>query len=96
MKDTSHNFPIKLHVLLDMEDPAIVSWTENGKSFRVHDMHKFRDISLPKYYRHSKMTSFQRQLNLYGFQKINHGEEVGAYFHPLFVRGKRELVKDIK
>ena len=36
--------------------------------------------------------SFQRQLNLYGFGRIREGEDKGAYFHELFLKGKQHLV----
>jgi hypothetical protein len=42
------------------------------------------------------MASFQRQLNLYGFRRIPKGADVGAYYHPKFQKGKRELVSEIK
>ena len=42
------------------------------------------------------MTSFQRQLNLYGFRRVLKGDDEGAYFHPKFQRGKKELIPDIQ
>jgi len=51
---------------------------------------------LPRHFRHSKLTSFQRQLNLYGFQRIVKGTEAGRYQHPLFERGRPELLSGIK
>jgi HSF-type DNA-binding len=44
----------------------------------------------------AKLTSFQRQLNLYGFRRISKGDDHGAYFHPSFQRGREDLVKNIK
>jgi len=43
---------------------------------------------LPKYFRHSKITSLQRQLNLYGFVHITKGSLAGSYEHPEFARGE--------
>jgi hypothetical protein len=42
------------------------------------------------------MTSFQRQLNLYGFRRVTKGEDVGAYYHPKFQKGRRDLISEIK
>jgi hypothetical protein len=64
--------------------------------FRVFDPDRFADDILPRYYRHNKLASFMRQLNFYGFKKVNQGDDLGAYYHPLFIRGARELLKDIK
>lgn len=42
------------------------------------------------------MTSFQRQLNLYGFRRLTKGDDQGAYFHPKFQRGRKDLLNDIR
>lgn len=47
----------------------LVSWS-NGDSFVIVDVEKFSQTVLPKYFKHSKFTSFVRQLNFYGFRKI--------------------------
>ena len=44
----------------------------------------------------TKLTSFQRQLNLYGFRRITKGDDHGAYFHPNFQRGRKDLVANIR
>lgn len=38
------------------------------------------------------MTSYQRQLSLYGFVRITSGKDRGAYYHELFLRGRPDLL----
>lgn len=86
MKEASHTFITQLHKLLENEDASVVTWNEKENGFHILDVEKFETIILPQYYRHSKLTSFQRQLNLYGFKKMHHGVDFGAYIHPKFTR----------
>uniref|UniRef100_A0A7S4K4X2 HSF-type DNA-binding domain-containing protein n=1 Tax=Odontella aurita TaxID=265563 RepID=A0A7S4K4X2_9STRA len=51
---------------------------------------------MPKYFRMSSLSSFQRQINLYNFKRITEGVDKGAYYHELFLRGKGELTKNLK
>jgi HSF-type DNA-binding len=55
----------------------------------------FRDI-LPHYFRMSTFSSFQRQLNLYDFQRIGEGPEKGAYWHELFLKHQPMLSTGMK
>ena len=47
------------------------------------------------FFAQSKLTSFQRQLSLYGFARLTQGKDQGAYFHELFLRGRPDLIHDI-
>lgn len=93
---TATAFPVRLFTMLENEDAAIIDWTSDGRAFKVIDLNRFREEILPKYYRHSKITSFQRQLNLYGFLRIHKGDDTGAYAHPMFLKGRKDMVRDIK
>ena len=87
-------FPFKVHKMLDEADPDIVTWLPHGRAFRVNDTESFVETVLPEYgFKQSKITSFYRQLNLYGFSRIIKGRDAGGYFHECFRRGKPALIK---
>jgi len=90
-------FPMKLHEMLDaVEDEGLssfVSWLPHGRALKVHDEDGFVALVLPQYFKQGKMASFRRQLNLYGFRRINSGSDSEAYFHELFLRGKPFLAE---
>jgi hypothetical protein len=75
-------FPIKLHIMLSRakteEFDHIVSWQPHGRCFKVHEPKKFITSITPRWFKQSKLTSFQRQLNLYGFYRLTTGPDRGA------------------
>lgn len=90
-------FPEKLHRMLkEVEEDAtiskkIVSWFPHGRAFAIHNQTAFVADIMPKYFQQSRMSSFQRQLNLYGFTRITSGPDVGGYYHELFLKGRPNL-----
>lgn len=85
-------FPEKLHeVLSDDKYSDIISWQPHGRCFLLHKPQEFLQSIMHKHFRQSKLTSFQRQLNLYGFCRITTGPDKGSYYHELFLRGKPSL-----
>jgi len=93
---SSSTFPRRVAEILASEDANIISWNADGKSFRIHDVNAFCSDILPRYFRHCKLASFQRQLNLYGFQKVHVGPLGGAYHHPLFQRDNLSAIDMMK
>jgi HSF-type DNA-binding len=45
-----------------------------------------------RYFHQSKLTSFQRQLNLYNFTRLTRGPDKGSYYHEYFLRGRPSLI----
>jgi HSF-type DNA-binding len=85
-------FPVILHAVLDAVErdgfSEVFSWQPHGRCFIIHRPKTFVSGIMQKYFKQTKMTSFQRQLNLYGFQRLTRGEDKGGYYHELFLRGK--------
>ena len=100
-KGRTGTFPQKLHLMLsDLENEEggrdIASWLPHGRAFAIHKPKEFVKSVMPKYFRMSRFSSFQRQLNLYEFQRITEGPDKGAYFHELFLHGRPMLCTQIK
>ena len=91
-------FPQKLHNILDQGLHAeIISWAPHGRCLLFHKPKLFVETVLPKYFDTTKMTSFTRQLNLYGFVRLlSNGIDKGGYYHEKFLRSKSKLCKLIK
>jgi hypothetical protein len=94
-------FPQKLHQMLsDLEKEEggkdIASFLPHWRAFSIHNPKEFVEKIMPKYFRMSRFSSFQRQLNLYEFQRITDGPDKGAYFHELFLHGRPMLCTQIK
>jgi hypothetical protein len=91
------NFPAKLHAILrNPKYQDIVSWLPHGRSFRILRLQEFEERILPKYFRHGRYPSFTRQLNGWGFHRVNEGPEYNSHYHELFVRGRPDLALQMK
>ncbi|CAN8245994.1 unnamed protein product [Cochlearia groenlandica] len=77
----------------DSASDSIVSWTNNYKSFLVKNQAEFSRDLLPRFFKHQNFSSFIRQLNTYGFRKVD--PEKWEFANDDFVRGKPYLMKNI-
>jgi len=82
-----------------LEDPNtddIIAWSPKGDTFIVYKPADFSGLVLPQFFKHSNFQSFIRQLNLYGFHKLKQAPNWNEFSHPLFKRGHKHLLRDIK
>ena len=99
-KKNKRCFPVLLHDALDNIDKDgqgdIIGWQPHGRCFSIRWVQLFEEVIMPKYFNQAKLSSFQRQLNLYGFKRITQGVDRGSYYHEAFLRGKPDLARIIK
>ena len=43
----------------------VISWSDDGKHFTVHDVNRFTTDVMPQHFSHTNFSSFVRQLNSY-------------------------------
>lgn len=99
----------RLHALLTYADKQgksdIVSWTADGKKFRIHDPSSFMNTLFPMYFDSLTYGSFENKLRRWGFlrspahhQKMEKGTQLknATYSHPHFVKGKQPSLVWVK
>jgi len=88
-------FVVKTWILVTKEEyQSFVSWSETGDSFIIWNPTEFANV-LPKYFKHSNLTSFIRQLNTYGFHKVEKAKHM-EFKNELFKKGQIQLLAQIK
>jgi hypothetical protein len=80
-------FLVKLWQMLETESNfPYISWNPTGDSFEVKSQKEMAKTVLPLHFRHSNFSSFQRQLNYFGFRKVGRGDQGCLYAHDMFRR----------
>ncbi|KAJ2719296.1 Flocculation suppression protein [Coemansia sp. Benny D115] len=105
IQKTHAAFVSKLYAMVsDAGTDALISWTADGDCFKVTDPMDFSREVLPVYFKHGNWQSFVRQLNMYGFHKINDlayggifgDTQLWMFKHPFFQRDELRLLQKIK
>ncbi|KAJ2462815.1 Flocculation suppression protein, partial [Coemansia sp. RSA 2322] len=105
IQKTHAAFVSKLYAMVaDASTDKLISWTTDGDCFKVTDPMEFARDVLPSYFKHGNWQSFVRQLNMYGFHKVNDlayggifgDTQLWMFKHPFFQRGELGKLQRIK
>lgn len=97
-------FVLKLwNMLNDSRNHEYIQWVPDGQSFQVLGREPFEKFVLPRYFKHSNFSSFVRQLNMYGWHKVQDvtsgamqsNDEIWQFKSPNFIRGREDLLDNI-
>ncbi|GMH63384.1 hypothetical protein TrRE_jg422 [Triparma retinervis] len=81
-------FIVKLYAMMtDPSNSPHCSFSPSGLDVCVHDIQGFGAAVLSKYFKTSNYSSFVRQLNMYGFEKIRADPKDGTWRNEAFRRG---------
>lgn len=99
----------KTYHMINTCDENVASWGEDGTTFVVKNPDTFEKVIIPQFFKHSKFSSFVRQLNFYGFRKIKFADTIRIntaleqktanfwrFRHENFRKGREDLLIEIK
>ena len=95
-KPSDSSLPPFLISLVRMVDAGdCIQWTSNGQAFLISNVEDFCARILPMYFKHNKLPSFVRQLNMYKFAKFGPAA-THQWTHDSFIKGHPEKLAEIK
>jgi len=83
-------------ILEESKFPEVIDWNPEGTALVIKKPAEFCQKVLPLYFKHNNLTSFVRQLNMYNFHKRRTQNIDHVYYHELFQKGKKHLLKEIR
>lgn len=97
LSDRCTPFPLKLHAILSRSDcEHIITWLPHGHSWRILQPMLLETEIIPLYFRHSNLSSFMRQVNGWGFQRLYKNGNESSYHHKFFIRDTPNLCKAMR
>jgi hypothetical protein len=91
------SFPLKaFEIVSDPSNHEYVRWNDEGDAFIITNKNAFSDQVLPKYFKHKNLSTFIRQLNIYGFKKTKYKDEEHCFAHKDFKRQNKRLLLNMK
>lgn len=110
-KNDASSVPIflrKTYNMIDTCNPAVASWSRDGKIFIVKNVELFASKVIPQFFKHNNFASFVRQLNFYRFRKVKADRikistledlirsKYWCFHHESFQQGRPDLLVHIK
>ena len=96
-----HSFLARLREIVDASPPIACAWGAGGDSFVVSDAFDiaaagFLNVGNSGTDAVQNFTAFLRELVLFGFRKTQDGENAWEFHHTHFIKGKPELMSQIR
>mmetsp|Transcript_1194 Transcript_1194/g.1296 ORF Transcript_1194/g.1296 Transcript_1194/m.1296 type:complete len:280 (-) Transcript_1194:169-1008(-) len=90
------NFLRKTYEILQSNEFGdLICWSEDGRAVVIKQPAEFALQVLPKYFKHSNLSSYIRQLNMYNFRKKK-TSNLECFVHDCFQKDRKDLLAKIK
>lgn len=85
----------KLIHILSLKEKTGIKWSSDGNDIEIYDQSLFQKKILEKYFKHIKISSFIRQLNIYEFERVKlidpNSRDLIVFRNRLFSRGSNSF-----